>query len=201
MSDRATLAPLLSALRDLVAWLESEQVQGVVIGGVAVSVLARPRFTHDVDAVVWLHENRWSNFLTAGMQFGFSPRRDDALAFARRSRVLLLHHEPSAIDADVSFGSLPFEEETIETAEVVEISGIQLPLPRPENLIIMKAVANRPQDLADIATLVDAYPELDRKKVRSWVREFSSILEMPEIFDHVDALLKRPQETLRARKK
>ncbi|GMR24629.1 MAG: hypothetical protein BMS9Abin37_3202 [Acidobacteriota bacterium] len=109
--------------------------------------------------------------------------------------------QPSAIDVDVSFGSLPFEEETIETADVVEVSGIRLRLPRSENLLVMKAVANRPRDLADIEALVDGYPELDRKKVRSWVREFSSILEMPEIFDHVDSLLKRPRKHLGARKK
>ncbi len=201
VADRATLNPLLATLRDLMAWFDSEQVKGVVIGGVAVSVLARPRFTRDVDAVVWLHENRWRNFLDAGMEFGFAPRRADALEFARDTRVLLVHHEPSAIDADVSFGSLPFEEETIDTADFVDISGIRLRLPRPENLIVMKAVANRPRDLADIEALVDAYPELDRKQVRSWVREFSSILEMPEIFDQVNALLKRRQKPVRVRKK
>ena len=135
------------------------------------------------------------------MQFGFAPRGADALEFARDTRVLLVHHGPSAIDAVVSLGCLPFEAETIETADVVEISGIRLRLPRPENLIVMKAVANRPRDLADIEALVDAYPELDRKKVRSWVREFSSILEMPEILDQVDSLLKRSQRTRRARKK
>ena len=142
-------------------------------------MLARPRFTRDVDAVVWLHENRGSDFLDAGMEFGFAPRGADALEFARDTRVWLVHHEPSlpsAIDADVSLGSLPFEEETIDTADFVDISGIRLRLPRPENLIVMKAVANRPRDLADIEALVDAYPELDRKQVglefassrRSW---------------------------------
>ena len=99
--------------------------------------------------------------------------------------------------------------DAIDNPDDREVTIVQFPVVVPYNLFserlqvsfIMKAVANRPQDLADIAALVDAYPELDRKKVRSWVREFSSILEMPEIFDQVDSLLKRPQETLRARKK
>jgi len=33
------------------------------------------------------------------------------------------------------------------------------------------------------------------------LREFASILEMPEIFDHVNALLKRLQKPVRLRKK
>lgn len=201
VSDRSTLDPLLSALGDMIAWLESQQIKGVVIGGVAVSMLARPRFTRDIDAVVSLHDDRWSEFLHEGTRFGFVPRRSDALEFARVTRVLLLNHEPSAIDVDISFGGLPFEEETIETANLVDVGGIRVPLPRPENLIVMKAVANRPRDLADIEALVDACPDLDQKKVRLWVREFSSILEMPEIYEQVDSLLKRLQKRPGARKK
>ena len=49
MAERG-LVPLLAALRDWGAWLESERVEGIVIGGVAVSLLTRPRFTRDVDA-------------------------------------------------------------------------------------------------------------------------------------------------------
>ena len=42
VAERESLAPLLSALRDSVVWLASEEVKGAVIGGVAVSLLARP---------------------------------------------------------------------------------------------------------------------------------------------------------------
>ena len=45
------LVPLEAALRDLVAWWQDQEISGVVIGGVAVSILGRPRLTLDVDAV------------------------------------------------------------------------------------------------------------------------------------------------------
>lgn len=46
------LAPLLSVLHDLVSWFHNFNVQGLVIGGVAASLLGRPRITHDVDALI-----------------------------------------------------------------------------------------------------------------------------------------------------
>jgi hypothetical protein len=64
-----SLASLLAALRDLVAWLQATHVSGVVIGGVAASLLGRPRVTRDVDAVVLLDESHWDAFLAAGTQF------------------------------------------------------------------------------------------------------------------------------------
>lgn len=185
-----SLAPLLAALRDLVAWLQAEYVPGVVIGGVAASLLGRPRVTRDVDAVVLLDEGRWSKFLATGARFGFTPRLSDTLAFAQKARVLLVRHEPSGIDVDVAFGALPFEEEAIARAIWIDLGGdVRLPLPAPEDLIIMKAVAHRPRDLADIESVLDVHPKLDLRRVRRWVREFSAALEMPDILNDLETIL------------
>src|SRR5205823_2581071 len=79
----------------LIAWLQSENVSGLIIGGVAASLLGRPRFTRDVDVLILLDDDRWEKFLEAGDRFGFVPRIDNAVAFARRSRVFLVHHKES----------------------------------------------------------------------------------------------------------
>lgn len=50
MPEPRDLTPLLAVLRDLVAWLEYGKVPGVVIGGLAASLLGRPRLTRDVEA-------------------------------------------------------------------------------------------------------------------------------------------------------
>jgi hypothetical protein len=51
-------ASLLSALVDLMKWLDAAHVPVVVIGGVAISILSRPRLTQVVDALVRLSETR-----------------------------------------------------------------------------------------------------------------------------------------------
>jgi predicted nucleotidyltransferase len=191
VSDRATLAPLLSTLRDLTRWFEAEDVSYAVIGGVAASLLATPRLTRDVDAVVLHDRDPSESFLAAGRSFGFEPRQPDTLEFAHKTRVLLLRHEASGIDTDISFGALPFERESVERARRVDVAGISLALPAPEDLIVMKAVAHRMRDLIDVEEITRAHPQLDRRRVRRWVAEFSRVLEMPEILQDLETILER----------
>ena len=93
-------APLVQALGAVSEWLESAAVPGAIIGGVAASVLGRPRLTEDIDVLVILERQEWTPFLRAGREFGFAPRVDDALDFAESSRVLLVVHQPSGVSRE-----------------------------------------------------------------------------------------------------
>src|SRR5262245_51247027 len=95
LADARSIESLADALRDLRRWLSQTHTRGIVIGGVAASLLGRPRATRDVDALVVLPEDTWATFVAAGTKFGFVPRVKDCVAFARRSRVLLMKHAPS----------------------------------------------------------------------------------------------------------
>ena len=90
---------------------------------------------------------------------------------------------------DVSCGALPFEEEVIARATRVDVGGLVVPLATPEDLIVMKAIAHRGRDMADIEAILDAQPKLDVNRVRRWVGEFAAVLEMPEIADDLEKLL------------
>jgi predicted nucleotidyltransferase len=194
MRKKDPLSPLLDALRNLTRWLQTGEVQGVIIGGVAASILGRPRMTRDIDALILLEEKYWDNFLTEGAQFGFIPRLRDCLDFARKSRVLLVRHKPSGIDVDITFGALDFEKEAITRAVWLNIKKIRLPLPTPEDLIIMKAIAHRPRDLADIESVLDVHTKLNLRRIRKWVKEFSSAIELPEILNDLENILARKRK-------
>lgn len=199
VAKRPAILPPEATLGALVQWLRSEDVPGLIIGGIASSLLGRPRLTRDVDVLILLEERRWKRFLSAGVRFGFFPRVEDALVFARRSRVLLAHHKPSGINIDISLAALPFEEESVAQVRWTKAGKLSLPLPTPENLIIMKAVAHRPQDMADIMALLDANPRLNLRRVRRWVKEFSIALDAPDILSDLESLLRRPRTRTRSR--
>lgn len=189
MSEMHPIGSLLGALHDVVAWLQSAHIRGMVIGGVAASLLGRPRVTRAIDVLVLLDTNQWETFLTAGAQFGFVPRLSDALTFAQQTRVLLVRHQQSSIDVDIVFGALPFEEDAVARAVLIKIGDLSVPLSTAEDLLIMKAVAHRPRDLADIESVLDAHPKINLRRVRRWVREFSTALEMPEILNDLENIL------------
>ena len=81
------LSPLVRALLDLIKWLKDRNVSGIIIGGVAASLLGRPRMTRDIDALILLDSKWWDEFLKEGQRFGFVPRIGDPLVFAQKSRV------------------------------------------------------------------------------------------------------------------
>lgn len=185
------IAPFIRILEDLLIWLESTKTQGVIIGGIAVSLLSRPRMTQDVDILAMLAESQWGTFLEKGSRFGFVPRITDALSFAQKNRVLLLRHTPSGVKVDISFGVLPFEQESIERLEKIKVGTLVIPIPTPEDLIIMKAVAHRGKDLADIEAILEAQEKIDLRRVRKWVKEFAKVLEMPEIYHDLEIIVKK----------
>jgi len=178
---------LIRPLSALMHWFDETGIRAAVIGGVAVSLRGKPRLTKDVDAVVL--DMDVEALVESARAFDLGPRIHDAIDFARRTRVLLLRHSPSRIDVDISLGALPFEEEVIDRSTLLDLGKIRVQVASAEDLVIMKAVAGRPRDIADIEGLVELNADLDVERIRRWIREFSSVLEMPEIHENLEKLL------------
>lgn len=187
--DERLPANLLQPLADLGRWLDAVHAQAVVVGGVAVSFLGRPRFTQDIDTLVILSETEWAAAVASAAAHGIEPRINDPVGFAHRSRVLLLRHKATAIDIDVILGGLPFEENAVAQGRTYSVGGVNIRLPRVEDLLIMKAVAHRPRDMQDIEGLLEAHPDADLLSVRQWVSEFATATSMSDLIEDFDKLL------------
>ena len=189
MSSTQRVEPFSAPLAALQHLLARFGDRGMIIGGLAASLLGRPRLTADVDAVMLLSLEDLPELISAAEKEGLDPRLEDAEEFARRHRVLLLHHSASGINVVISLGMLPFEEEAVERSTVHMIGDLSLRLPTPEDLIIFKAVAHRPQDLLDIQALIEVNPDLDRAWIERWLRQFARALDMPELWEDIRAWL------------
>jgi hypothetical protein len=175
------LAPLL-ALQRLLAHFDN---QGLIIGGIAASLLGKPRFTADLDAVILLGIERLPELIDVAREQGMVARINDAEEFARKNRVLLLRHKASGINVDLSLGILPFEVEMVARSQELTIGNLILRLPTPEDLIILKAVAHRPQDLMDIQAVAASHPDLDKKRIQFWVNQFGAALDLPDLWENI----------------
>lgn len=181
----------LLPLKKLSELLSKARTKGVVIGGISVGLLGKPRFTADIDVVIFLDFEQIEQFIKTAEDFGFTPRIKDATAFARKSHVLLLTHNKSGVDVDLSIGLLPFEQEMIERSKRFSAEGARFNIPTPEDLIIMKAIAHRSKDMIDIESIVDANPKLDIKRIKRWVTEFAAVLEMPELWTDIEKIISK----------
>jgi hypothetical protein len=96
------------------------------------------------------------------------------------------------IPIDINQGRIPFEALAVKRAKMKRRGGVSIPIPTPEDLIVMKAIAHRPKDLEDIRGIVESQPHLDVAHIRTHVQEFGEALDMPELWKDVSSLLKKP---------
>jgi len=75
---------------------------------------------------------------------------------------------------------------------VIDMAGVRLRVALPEDLILYKAVAFRPQDQQDIERLMVLYRrDIDLTRVRRVIAEFATLLEEPERPADFERLLRR----------
>ncbi|MGH7165897.1 MAG: DUF6036 family nucleotidyltransferase [Nitrospiraceae bacterium] len=194
------LVSLLPALRALCSLLDRSRTKGMIIGGVAASLLGRPRMTADIDATVILEDASMDRFFDLALAHGLTPRISNPAAFARRSAMLLLKHDSSGIPVDVAQSRLPFERAATIRATHLDVEGFSVPLPTPEDLIIMKAIAHRSQDLEDIRGIALSQPRLNVALIRKEVMEFARALDMPDLWTDIAGLFKQKSSVKKSRR-
>jgi len=120
-------------LREARAAIEEAGLAFAVIGGCARNAYAEARATKDVDFVVEVDEGRYPELVDALARRGF--RCATAVADGTHAVPdLALYREPRE----------PY-------------AGVVLPVVSPEDLLVYKLVADRPQDRADIAAVLATF--------------------------------------------
>lgn len=189
---------VLEALIEATTFLENRGVPYAVIGGLAVQYWGEPRATRDVDIVVMVSGDRQEGFLSDALQ-QFRPRISDALAFARRNRVLLV----SAVDGtpiDITLGILGYEEEVMRRAVNVAFPNLRpVRLISAEDLIIHKCVAGRPRDVEDVERiLLRQRLDVDLRYIRRWLRAFAPVVDQHDPLVVFESAVRKTRSALRS---
>lgn len=188
-------AALLEALAALTRALERSGRKFMLIGGLAVIARGVPRDTDDIDATVWGPDLDLGDLMAALHDEGITGRIPDVEGFARRSQVLLLHHEPTKTPLEISLAWLPFEKEAMDRAETLVLGEAQLPVAIAEDLVVYKVVAWRDRDRADVERLLAAHERsIDLDRVRDLVRQFAEALGELERIEEFENLVRRVYE-------
>ena len=177
---------LIRAAADLQAKCEAEQWRFCFIGGLAVLRWGDPRETVDVDLTLITGFGREREFAAVLLDV-FPPRIDDAVAFAERNRVLLLR-AASGVGLDIAFGGLPFEELVVERSTLFTYPpDVPLRTCSAEDLIVLKAFADRPKDWMDIeGVIIRQGNQLDWSYVRAQLAPLAELKDAPELLERLE---------------
>jgi hypothetical protein len=156
-----------------------------LIGGLAVILRGHDRYTQDVDALVWGLDERLDDLAALLVAHGFRAPTPSQLGMAAATRVLHTVWQDQVV-VDFMLGLAPFEREALDHATTMELDrGVAGRVATPEDLVIMKLIASREKDIADVIALKELYPDLDRHRIRTIVTEYAEVLERPDITENL----------------
>jgi predicted nucleotidyltransferase len=160
-----------------------------IIGGIAVLHWGEPRFTMDLDLTLLTGFGGEESFVDEWLSH-YEPRIEEARDFALRNRVLLLR-SGEGIGIDIALGALPFEENAVESAVMIEMEpGAKVKLCTPEDLIVMKAFADRELDWNDIRGIIvrQGKDNLDWNHIFEYLAPLCEAKEAPGIMTRLRKL-------------
>ena len=171
---------LFAAAASVETFCRSRGWRCCIIGGLAVQRWGDPRQTRDVDLTILTGLGGEERFIDPLLE-AYRGRIPDARTFALEHRVVLAE-TPEGTPLDISLAGLPYEERVVERASPFQIApATNLTTCSAEDLVALKAFADRPQDWLDIeGVVVRQGNQMDRALVMEELRGLLLLKEDPE---------------------
>jgi hypothetical protein len=144
--------PLPEDWRQFIELLNSNGVEYVVVGAVALAHHGFPRYTGDLDVLVRNSTDNSKRLESALGEFGLAALGLKAVDFVDSYRVIQLGLSPNRIDLLTSLTGVRFDEAWAGRVETV-IGGTRVNFIGREPLIRNKRLTGRAQDKADLEAL------------------------------------------------
>lgn len=140
---------------ELFRLFNKHKVRYCIIGSYAVAFYARPRYTKDIDILIEASIDNSGRVVRALNEFGFESLALSAADFRKKGNIIQLGFEPVRIDVLTSIKGCSFVRvwKHKETAKYGQEKVCFIGL---EDLIRLKKMSNRPQDRADLVSLLES---------------------------------------------
>jgi hypothetical protein len=149
--------------------LDEAGISGCLIGGVAVNFVLEPRTTEDVDLTIPADAEAISRLRSAFLAAGYVVRTEAAPDAASGPDFLRFVRKDSS-PIEFLTAKTPFQENVLSRATALEGTR-RLSVATPEDLIVLKLLADRTKDLRDLLGLLEL-PNLDwsyiEREIRFW---------------------------------
>jgi Nucleotidyl transferase of unknown function (DUF2204) len=182
-------SPLADLLRALSVSFAEIGARWYVFGAQAAIVHGSARLTGDVDVTVELAGRSTGDIVEALARHRFTFRVVDVADFAERTRIIPAVHADTAMLADVVLAGPGLEEQFLDRAEPREVAGVEVPVARAEDVVVMKVLAGRAKDDEDVAAILSARRDsLDFDEIEATLGMLEEALDRSDLVPRLRAL-------------
>ncbi|MEY2500870.1 MAG: hypothetical protein QOI07_1204 [Verrucomicrobiota bacterium] len=139
-------------LREFLELLNARRVDYLVVGAHSLAFHGRPRYTGDLDVLIFPSETNATALVQLLNEFGFAESGLIASDFTGSDQIVQLGRPPNRIDLLTSLTGVTNAEAFADKVPA-EIDGVPVFFLGKQQLIQNKRAVARPQDLADLAEL------------------------------------------------
>jgi hypothetical protein len=157
------LVPKIVSLHEM---LESAGVRHQFGGAIALAWYRNPRATTDIDLNITVPPAAAAPVIGLLTQLGVTVTPEDQAAIAGDGQARL---DWDGSYLDVFFATIDLHLEMAERARVVRFGPVDIPILAPEDLIVCKAVFDRPKDWLDVEEMVRWGTAIDVADTLAWV--------------------------------
>lgn len=148
----------------------------MVVGGIAVSIWTAPRATVDLDFVIGLDEETLPAFIKSATEAGLVVFDPKPMEFKKVKllRMFLKGNESQLLMLDFILADDEYKRESLRRAVVLTWEGQDIKVASPEDVILLKLLSGRGQDLVDAENIVRIQKDsLDRGYLGRWGERLS----------------------------
>ncbi len=167
------MSDLPRAVDDFVRLFEQFGVAYVVMGGLAVRSYGIPRATYDVDFTAAIDRTRLPEFYRAVRELGYTVPEPYLTGWVDRVAGMpvvkvRLWLEGRGVDVDIFLAESAYQDEVLARRVRQESEGRAVWMVSPEDLVLLKLLAHRPRDIADVGDILFTQGRLDETYLRRW---------------------------------
>ena len=162
---------LLTVLSELLKVCKDHKIKIALIGGIAVSVYARPRVTYDIDGIISIKEEQIKGFLNILKEAGFRYDKKEPVKFIQGLSFITLCYAKHKTYVDLFIAGNEFQKNILARARKVMFNKMSLNIISLEDLVLIKLQTGRERDLEDVRDMISENKgKIDLRYLKKWAQ-------------------------------
>ncbi len=139
----------IKTLKELDTFFNAKGIEYAILGGLAAGAWGISRATYDIDIVLSVSKEEYSEMIRELGKRGFKTKVTNP---EKSEEIIQLFKvaRHMTVRVDIMLALIPYQLEALKRRVYLKVFNIRMPVLTPEDMIIHKLISNRPIDVQDV---------------------------------------------------